>query len=158
MFEQREDGSWGAAHHPFTMPDVKDAKELKERFKKDPISIKAFQYDVVLNGWEIFGGSIRNHNPELLEAVFEVMGHKKKDIQDRFGHLLEAFQYGVPPHGGIASGLDRLIAILQKEPNIREVFAFPKTGDGRDLMMNAPSEVDKKQLDELGLEIKKRKK
>jgi aspartyl-tRNA synthetase len=157
MFEQAEDKSWRAAHHPFTMPDVKDARELKAKFKKDPLSIRAFQYDAVLNGWEIFGGSIRNHNPELLKAVFEVLGHKSGDIDERFGHLLNAFRYGVPPHGGIACGFDRLVAILQNEPNIREVIAFPKTGDGRDLMMDAPSSVDKRQLDELGLSIKKKK-
>lgn len=157
MFEQREDKSWGAAHHPFTMPDVEDGKVLKAKFKKTPLSIKGLQYDVVLNGWEIFGGSIRNHDPELLKAVFEVMGHKNKDIEERFGHLLKAFRYGVPPHGGIACGFDRLVAILQKEPNIREVIAFPKTGDGRDLMMDAPSEVDKKQLKELGLSVKRKK-
>ncbi|PIR98128.1 MAG: aspartate--tRNA ligase [Candidatus Colwellbacteria bacterium CG10_big_fil_rev_8_21_14_0_10_42_22] len=157
MFEKKQDGSWSAVHHPFTMPKVKDVKELKEQFKKDPEKIKAHQYDVALNGWEIFGGSIRNHNPELLSAVFEALGHKKTDIEAKFGHILEAFKYGVPPHGGIASGLDRLVAILQNEPNIREVFAFPKTGDGRDLMMDAPSEVDKDQLDELGISLKKKK-
>ncbi|MDZ4231585.1 MAG: amino acid--tRNA ligase-related protein, partial [Patescibacteria group bacterium] len=157
MFEARDDGSWGAAHHPFTMPKVKDSKELKDAFAKDPLSIGAHQYDVVLNGWEIFGGSIRNHDPEHLRAVFEVLGHKRADIERQFGHMMKAFSYGVPPHGGIASGLDRLVTILQKEPNIREVIAFPKTGDGRDLMMDAPSEVDKKQLDELGLELKKKK-
>ena len=158
MFEKREDGSWSAVHHPFTMPKTKDAKELKEAFKKDPLGIKAFQYDVVLNGWEIFGGSIRNHDAEMLKTVFELMGHKQEDIEAKFGHLLKAFQYGVPPHGGIASGLDRLIALLQNEPNIREVIAFPKTGDGRDLMMDAPSDVDEKQLDELGLAFKKKTK
>ncbi len=155
MFEKKADGSFGAAHHPFTMPKVKNADELKEQFKKDPESIRAFQYDIALNGWEVFGGSIRIHDPELLSAVFKVLGHDKKDIEAKFGHMLEAFKYGVPPHGGIASGLDRLVAVLQNEPNIREVIAFPKTGDGRDLMMDSPSEVDKKQLDELGLELKK---
>ncbi|MBU2101524.1 aspartate--tRNA ligase [Patescibacteria group bacterium] len=157
MFEGKKDGSWAAAHHPFTMPKIGGVKELKAQFKKDPTKIQAHQYDVVLNGWEIFGGSIRNHNPELLAAVFEVLGHKKVQIEAKFGHILEAFKYGVPPHGGIASGLDRLVAILQNEPNIREVFAFPKTGDGRDLMMDAPSEVDKEQLDELGISLKKKK-
>ena len=107
----------------------------------------------MLNGSELGGGSIRIHDPELLSAVFEALGHKKEDIEKKFGHMLEAFSYGVPPHGGIASGLDRLVAILQKEPNIREVIAFPKTGDGRDLMMNSPSEVDKEQLKELGLKL-----
>lgn len=155
MFEKKADGSYGAAHHPFTMPKVKDAEELKRQFKKDPESIKAFQYDIALNGWEVFGGSIRIHDPELLAAVFEVLGHSKEDIEAKFGHMLEAFRYGVPPHGGIASGLDRLVAVLQNEPNIREVIAFPKTGDGRDLMMDAPSEVSNEQLKELGLELKK---
>ena len=155
MFEKKKDGSLGAAHHPFTMPKVKDAKDFKEKFKKDMEAMQAFQYDVVLNGWEVFGGSLRIHDPELLAAVFEALGHKREDIEKKFGHILEAFKYGVPPHGGIAAGLDRLVAILQNEPNIREVIAFPKTGDGRDLMMDSPSEVDKEQLDELGLEIKK---
>lgn len=157
MFDKKEDDSWVAAHHPFTMPKVKDAKELKEQFKKNPESIKAFQYDAVLNGWEIFGGSLRIHNPELLAAVFEALGHKRKDIEEKFGHMLDAFKYGVPPHGGIASGLDRLVAVLQNEPNIREVIAFPKTGDGRDLMMDSPAEIDKDQLKELGLKVEKKK-
>jgi len=156
MFEKKADGSYGAAHHPFTMPKIKNAEELKEQFKKNPESIKAFQYDVVLNGWEVFGGSIRIHDPELLSAVFEVLGHDRKDIEAKFGHMLGAFKYGVPPHGGIASGLDRLIAVLQNEPNIREVIAFPKTGDGRDLMMDSPSEVSDAQLKELGLKLDKK--
>ncbi len=149
-FEKKEGkGRWGAVHHPFTMPNIEDPENLKSKFKEDPSSIKARQYDLVLNGYEIAGGSIRIHNPELLSAIFEVLGHKKEDIEARFGHLLEAFKYGVPPHGGIAFGFDRVVMILQNEPNIREVIAFPKTGDGRDLMMNAPSEVDKEQLEEL---------
>ncbi|HEB13438.1 MAG TPA: aspartate--tRNA ligase, partial [candidate division CPR3 bacterium] len=89
---------------------------------------------------------------------FEVLGHTKKEIKEKFGHLFEAFEYGVPPHGGIASGLDRLLAVLLNEPNIREVMAFPKTGDNRDLMMDAPSDVSKEQLEELGLKIVKKKK
>ena len=109
-----------------------------------------------MNGWEVFGGSIRIHDPELLSAVFEVLGHDRKDIEAKFGHMLGAFKYGVPPHGGIASGLDRLIAVLQNEPNIREVIAFPKTGDGRDLMMDSPSEVSDAQLKELGLKLEKK--
>ena len=111
----------------------------------------------MLNGWEVFGGSIRTSDPELLMAVFKALGHKEADVKKQFGHLLEAFSYGVPPHGGIASGLDRFIAVLENEPNIREVIAFPKTGDGRDLMMDAPSEVSKAQLSELGLSLSKKK-
>jgi len=109
----------------------------------------AHQYDFVLNGYEIGGGSLRSYKPEILETVFEVMGHKKSDLKKKFGHLLEAFEYGVPPHGGIAPGIDRFVAIIQNEPNIREVIAFPKTGDNRDLMMDVPSEVEEKQLKEL---------
>lgn len=157
MFEKKDDGEWNVAHHPFTMPDVKSARDFKERFKEDPGAIRAFQYDMVLNGWEIFGGSIRIHDPELLSAVFEALSYKKSEIKEKFGHMLEAFKYGVPPHGGIASGLDRVVAVLQGEPNIREVIAFPKTGDGRDLMMGAPTVVDKEQLKELGIEVEKKK-
>ena len=171
MFEWREtEKRWDAVHHPFTMPQVKDRKEFLELFsakgalpagrqgsasggKKDPSKILAFQYDLVLNGFEIGGGSIRIHEPDLLSAVFEVLGNKKKDIDEKFGHMLKALKMGAPPHGGIACGMDRIIAILMGEPNIREVTAFPKTGDGRDLMMGAPDEVDEKQLKELKLKV-----
>lgn len=129
----------------------------EERFiqyiKKNPQELLAFQYDFVLNGYEIGGGSIREHNPKILEAVFEVMGHKKADIKAKFGHLLEAFFCGVPPHGGIAPGIDRFLAVVLNELSIREVMAFPKTGDNRDLMMGAPSEVSKEQLKELHLKF-----
>lgn len=156
VFEYKEgDDRWGSMHHPFTKPEVKDKDDLKEKFEDDPSQIKAHQYDLVLNGYEIAGGSIRIHDPELLTAVFKVLGHSDEDIENRFGHLMEAFKYGTPPHGGIAVGLDRVLAILLKEPNIREVIAFPKTGDGRDLMMNAPSDVDKDQLEELNIKVDK---
>jgi len=138
-----------AMHHPFTMPKIKEIKELKNNTK----NVLSYQHDFVLNGYEIAGGSIRTHEGDVLEAIFETLGHSKKEIQDKFGHLLEAFKYGVPPHGGIAPGLDRFFAVLFAEPNIREVMAFPKTGDNRDLMMDAPSEVTKEQLRELHLKI-----
>ncbi len=157
MFEWKEtEKRWDAVHHPFTMPKVKNLEDFHSQFKKDPAKILANQYDFVLNGYEIAGGSIRIHNPKLLAAVFEAMGNKPEDIQEKFGHMLKAFDYGVPPHGGIAPGLDRVMAILENEPNIREVIAFPKTGDGRDLLMGAPGEVTKEQLKELGLEIIKK--
>jgi len=111
------------------------------------------QYDVVLNGWEIGGGSIRNHDSNVLREVFMVLGYSAESIEKNFGHILDALSYGAPPHGGIAWGLDRLIMILQNEPNIREVIAFPKTGDGRDLLMGAPSGVDEKQLKELHIKV-----
>lgn len=158
-FEYKKgDKRWGSVHHPFTQPNVKNAAELKSQFKKDPAAITARQYDLVLNGFEIGGGSIRIHDPELLQTVFELLGNNPQDVQEQFGHLLEAFKYGVPPHGGMAMGLDRFIAIINNEPNIREVIAFPKTGDAQDLMMNSPSHVSKEQLDELGISIKKNSK
>ena len=159
MFEWKEaEKRWDAVHHPFTMPKfvmpkTESVEEFWNLFKKDPASILAHQYDFVLNGYEIGGGSIRTHNPELLMAVFEAMGNKPEAIKEQFGHLLEAFKYGVPPHGGIAPGIDRLVMLLENEPNIREVIAFPKTGDGRDLMTGAPSEVSEAQLKELHIKI-----
>ncbi len=155
MFEwKEEENRWDAIHHPFTRPQTDNIKELK----KNPDKILAYQYDFVLNGYEIGGGSLRTYRPEMLEAIFEVMGNKKEDIREKFGHILKAFKYGVPPHGGIAPGIDRFIMILANEPSIREVIAFPKTGDGRDLMMHAPSEVDKKQLKELHIKVEAAKK
>lgn len=153
-FEWKEtEKRWDAVHHPFTQPKVKDVGEFWTAFKKDPAAMLAEQYDFVLNGCEIGGGSIRIHNPNLLAAVFEAMGNKPEDIKAKFGHLLQAFEYGVPPHGGIAPGIDRFLMILENEPNIREVIAFPKTGDGRDLMTQAPSEVEKNQLKELHIKV-----
>lgn len=153
MFEWKEkEKRWDAVHHPFTRPQTDDIKELK----KNPKTMLAHQYDFVLNGYEIGGGSLRSYRPEMLEAVFEIMGHTKQNIREQFGHLLKAFEYGVPPHGGIAPGIDRFVAIILGEPNIREVIAFPKTGDNRDLMMGAPAAVAKEQLDELHISIKKK--
>lgn len=154
MFEWKEsEKRWDAMHHPFTRPQVEDIEKLK----KNPGDTLAFQYDFVLNGYEIGGGSLRSFRPGVLEAVFEIMGHKKPEIRERFGHLLDAFSYGVPPHGGIAPGIDRFLAIVLNEPNIREVIAFPKTGDSRDLMMGAPATVSKDQLKELNLKLEKKR-
>ena len=145
-----KDKKWDFGHNPFSMPrgeKLPDGKDLG--------GVIAEQYDLVLNGFEIAGGSIRNHKPELLKKAFELLGYKDSVIMDKFGHVIEAFSYGVPPHGGAAIGFDRLMMILLNEPNIREVIAFTKTGDGRDLMSNAPSEVDEKQLKELHIKITK---
>jgi len=144
---------WTFTHNPFSAPVPAHMDELMN--KKNLGEILTTQYDVVLNGWEIGGGSIRNHRPEALEKVFEIMGFEKDRIKSNFGHMLDALGYGAPPHGGIAWGLDRLITLLNDEPNIREVMAFPKTGDARDLMMESPSELEKKQLEELHLKIGK---
>lgn len=155
MFEWKEEEKrFDAVHHPFTRPKFKEGETVPEiinRIKTDPSQVVAQQYDLVLNGYEVGGGSLRIHEPELLEAVFEIMGNKKEVIEQQFRHLLEAFSYGVPPHGGIALGIDRIMMILENEPSIREVIAFPKTGDGRDLMMEAPAEIEEKQLKELHL-------
>jgi len=154
MFEWKEkEKRWDAVHHPFTMPQVRDVNDFWSKFKSDPSKILARQYDLVLNGYEIGGGSIRTTNSELLSAVFEAMGNNPNEVKIKFNQLLEAFRYGVPPHGGIASGLDRFLAILQNEPNIREVIVFPKTGEGYDPMMNAPAKAEEEQLKELGIKI-----
>lgn len=149
-FEKDEKmGKLTYSHNPFTAPKKEFVDDL--RAGNNLLDIISEQYDLVLNGFEVGGGGIRIHDATLLEKVFEVLGHSREVIHERFGHMLEAFKYGVPPHGGIALGLDRLFALFHNEPNIREVIAFPKTGDGRDLMMGAPSEVSKEQLKELGI-------
>ncbi len=129
-----------AGHHPFTMPDQRDLDLLD----KDPLKVRSLSYDLVLNGYEIGGGSVRINQPALQQNIFQILRLSNKDIQERFGHLLTALSYGAPPHGGIALGIDRLIMILANQPNIREVIAFPKTTDGRDLMVGAPAEIEHK--------------
>jgi len=153
FFEKTDDGKWTFTHNPFSAPRKEFMKDLMEQ--KNIENIITDQYDIVLNGYEIGGGSIRNHNFEAVKKVFEIMGYSEDTIEKNFGHILEALKYGAPPHGGIAPGLDRIVMILQGEPNIREVISFPKSGDGQDFMMSAPSEVSGEQLKELGIEIKK---
>ncbi|OGM97529.1 MAG: hypothetical protein A2735_02235 [Candidatus Yanofskybacteria bacterium RIFCSPHIGHO2_01_FULL_41_21] len=152
FFEKTNDG-WTFTHNPFSAPKPEFMDDL---LKMENIGdILTTQYDVALNGSEIGGGSIRNHTPEGLKAVFKIMGFSEERINQNFGHMLEAFSFGAPPHGGIAWGLDRLVTLLNNEPNIREVIAFPKTGDARDLMMDSPSPLDQKQLKELHIKIEK---
>ena len=119
--------------------------------KKNIGEILTTQYDITLNGFEIGGGSLRNYKIEALKKTFEIMGYEEKKIKNNFGHMLKAMEFGAPPHGGIAWGFDRLMMILEQEPNIKEVIAFAKTGDGKDLMMNAPSDISEKQKKELGI-------
>ncbi|MBM3232056.1 aspartate--tRNA ligase [Candidatus Pacearchaeota archaeon] len=155
LFEySEEEKKYVAAHHPFCMPN-----DLK-LFEKDPTKVKGKTYDLVLNGTELLSGSIRVHNPELQMKIFEVLGISKKEAEEKFGFLLNAFSYGAPPHGGFAIGLDRFIQILIGAPSIREVIAFPKNSDARDVMLDAPSELGKKQLEEahIKLDIKETKK
>ena len=143
MFEEDDDMGFQAMHHPFTSPKNTDD------FEKDPVNAIAKAYDVVLNGNEIGGGSIRIHNRDVQKKIFDILGVSDEDAQRRFGHMLDAFEYGAPPHGGIAWGLDRLVMIFAGEPNIREVIAFPKDSKAKDLMLGAPSQMPKEQLDEL---------
>ena len=140
-----------ATHHPFTLP----VKNDMEKYPDEPLKWHAYSYDFILNGFEIAGGSIRIHQKEIQEKVFKILDLSEQEIKSRFGHILEAFEYGAPPHGGIAPGIDRVMAILQNEPNIREVIVFPKTGDNRDLMMDAPNFVSKKALKDAHIELAK---
>jgi aspartyl-tRNA synthetase len=149
LFEKTTTREINPMHHPFTSPNPEDLDKLKT----DPLAVRSWQYDLVLNGQEIAGGSIRITDPKIQEQVFKILGHSQKEIEDRFGHLLKAFSYGVPPHGGIAFGFDRLAAILSGEDSIREVIAFPVNSSGRTSVMAAPARVDPSQLEELGLEI-----
>jgi len=150
MFQwDREQSRWDATHNPFSAP----LWEEEERMATDPGSVHAQQYDLVLNGWELGGGSIRIHRRDLLERAFALMGHTVEGMRDQFGALLDALEYGAPPHGGIAIGLDRWAALFADQDNIREVTAFPKTQSGTDLMMGAPSAVAPQQLAELSLRI-----
>lgn len=144
-----EEQRWDAEHHPFTMPKMEDLP----KFETDPSSIMSDAYDMVCNGYELASGSIRIHRRDIQFKVFQLMGLKDEDIQSKFGHMLEAFEYGAPPHGGMAPGIDRLVMLLADEPNIREVIAFPKNQNGRDVMADAPSSVEPKQLKELHIKI-----
>ena len=143
LFEWGEDErKWVSVHHPFTAPASDDLK---------PPGARARGYDLVLNGWELGGGSIRIHQPDIQRKVFEALGLSPAQTEEQFGHLLRAFRYGVPPHGGIALGLDRIVMLLAGKPNLREVIAFPKTQSGTDLLMGAPSEPSQEQLTQLGI-------
>ncbi|MFA5773261.1 MAG: aspartate--tRNA ligase [Candidatus Paceibacterota bacterium] len=148
------EGEWTFTHNPFSAVQPQFHDDLLN--KKNISGILTNQYDIVLNGYEIGGGSIRNHEPEALLAVYDIMGVKKEEVEKNLFYMLEAFRSGTPPHGGIAWGFDRLMMLLENEPNIREVMAFPKNGEGKDLMMESPSVVSDKQLKELGIQITKK--
>ncbi|HEY4332478.1 MAG TPA: amino acid--tRNA ligase-related protein, partial [Ilumatobacteraceae bacterium] len=145
----KETGKPKPGHHPFCRPHPDDL----EKFETDPMSVRAMAYDLVLNGWELGSGSIRIHESDLQRRVFNALGISDEEADKKFGFFLRPFEYGAPPHGGFAFGIDRLTAILAGEENIREVIAFPKTQSGNDLMTNAPTPPNAKQLAELGIRV-----
>ncbi|MBU4217314.1 aspartate--tRNA ligase [Candidatus Parcubacteria bacterium] len=153
MFEmsELEPGRVDFSHNPFSMPQG----GLKSLQEKNPFDILAYQYDLAFNGYEILSGAIRNHNPEIMYKAFELAGYKQEEVDARFGGLINAFKFGAPPHGGSAIGIDRVLMILLGIDSVRDVYAFPKDGQGRDVMMDSPTVVDEKQLRELNIKITK---
>lgn len=154
FFEKTDEGRWTFTHNPFSMPKVKD---LDKHMKGENVGeIIAQQYDLVLNGYEIGGGSVRAHKAEILEATYKNMGYDKEEMMKSVGHMYEAFHYGAPPHGGIAWGVDRLMMILEKKASIREVMAYPKTGSGEDLLFESPSPLSRKKVEEMNVTFLKK--
>ncbi len=149
LCEEGEDGKITFSHHPFTSPKPEEW-ELRH---KDPLNVHADCYDLVLDGYELGSGSIRIHDSKLQQEVFDLLGISKEDQQERFGHILKAFEYGAPPHGGFAYGIDRVVMIIAEEPNIREVIAYPKDQKAKDLMLGAPSPMPAEQIEELGIQM-----
>ena len=155
FFEKTDEGGWTFTHNPFSMPIPEHIDQLLR--KENVEEILTTQYDIVCNGYEAGGGSIRSHRSDILEAVYEVMGFTKEDLSERVGHMLEAFKFGAPPHGGIALGVERNIMNLTGEAQLKDVQAFPMTRGGKTAVMNAPKPLTNKQLKELGLEVRKEK-
>ena len=154
MFEyDEEEGRYTAAHHPFTMPVREDVELLEAK----PELVRAQAYDLVLNGYELGGGSLRIFERDIQEKMFKALGFSEEEAREQFGFLLEAFEYGTPPHGGIALGLDRMVMVLAGRSSLRDTIAFPKTASASDLLMKAPDEVDSKQLKELHLQVGEKK-
>ncbi|NCY17804.1 MAG: aspartate--tRNA ligase, partial [Actinobacteria bacterium] len=154
LFESIDDaGNPVPAHHPFTMPHAADVDLLDSSDPTDLLKVRSQAYDLVLNGWELGSGSVRIHRGDIQQRMFDLLGISPDEAQEKFGFLLDAFRYGAPPHAGFAFGIDRLVALLAGEENIREVIAFPKTQSGADPLTHAPSTVDAAQLDELGLRL-----
>ena len=149
MYEIDEDGKLDFGHNPFSMPQG----GMDAILNKKPTQIKAYQYDIICNGCEICSGAVRNHSPELMYKVFEIIGYSKDDVDQKFGGMIKAFKYGTPPHAGCAPGIERILMLLAKENNVREVIPFPLNQNGRDLMMNSPSALDFDRLDELNLKV-----
>jgi aspartyl-tRNA synthetase len=149
MYELDKDGKLDFMHNPFSMPQG----GLDALNNQDPLTIKAYQYDIIANGLELSSGAIRNYNPEIMYKAFELVGYSRETVDEKFGAMIRAFEYGAPPHGGFAPGIDRLLMLLENEKNIREIIAFPKNGSAEDVMMSAPSPVTDKQLKDLHIKI-----
>ena len=157
FFEKDDKGGWTFSHNPFSSPTPESMPDLMN--KTNIGEIMTTQYDIALNGYELGGGSIRNHRPDALRKALEIMGFNDEKIEKEYGHMLKSFSFGIPPHGGIAWGFDRLMMLLENEPNIREVIAFAKTGEGKDLMIGAPNNtVSEQQLRELSIKVVKEEK
>ena len=150
MFEQTEDGGWTSVHHPFTSPN----SDYLDSFENSPSEALAWAYDIVCNGYEIGGGSIRIHNADVQQRVFSLLGISPDQAAEKFGFLLDAFEYGPPPHGGIAFGWDRICMLLSRADNLREVIAFPKTGGGSDPLTGAPTTITAAQRKEANIDFR----
>jgi len=153
MFEKTDEGRWTFTHNPFSMPATYHINKHMDGKEDEIGSIIAQQYDLILNGYEIGGGSVRAHKPEILEATYKNMGYNKAEMLKSVGTMYEAFHYGAPPHGGIAWGVDRLMMILEKKASIREVMAFPKTGTSEDLLFGSPSPLSDKKVEEMNVKV-----
>jgi aspartyl-tRNA synthetase len=148
-----DDGNPIPAHHPFTMPHPDDIGILEDGKGEDLLAVRSLAYDLVLNGWELGSGSVRIHRGDIQSRMFGLLGISEEEAQAKFGFLLDAFRFGAPPHAGFAFGIDRLVALLAGEENIREVIAFPKTQSGTDPLTHAPTPIDGRHLEELGLRL-----
>lgn len=149
MYELSDEGKVDFSHNPFSMPQG----GLEALNGQDPLTINAYQYDLVYNGYEVCSGAIRNHDPKIMYKAFEIAGYMKEQVDAKFGHMIKAFEFGAPPHGGLALGLDRILMVLFECASIRDIYAFPKNGQGVDVMLDSPSEVDPRQLQELHIRI-----
>mgnify|MGYP000829671267 CR=1 FL=1 len=151
MYELSDEGTIDFCHNPFSMPQGGlDALE-----SKDPLDILAYQFDLVCNGYETMSGAVRNHDPEIMVKAFEIAGYDEEVLKEKFGALYTAFQFGAPPHAGMAPGIDRMIMLLRNEDNIREIIAFPMDGKAQDLMCGAPNEITEQQLREVHIKLRK---
>jgi aspartyl-tRNA synthetase len=148
-FSEIEPNRIDFGHNPFSMPQG----GLRSLYDLAPLDILAYQFDLVLNGFEVSSGAIRNHDPEIMYKAFEIAGYSRSQVDSKFGGLIRAFEYGAPPHGGNAPGIDRILMVLQDLESIRDIYAFPKDGQGRDLMMDSPCEVSLEQLEEVHISI-----